>query len=76
MLPYCALLARQANGVDTGWMLPAEHQDLCGGFRQSSFDSAIFFAVSEVPTYQNMQAVGNGAHDQNTLLRGQDVFAD
>lgn len=39
---------KQASGVDTGWMLPADHQDFCGGFRQSSFDSAVFFAVSEV----------------------------
>lgn len=42
------LLAQQASGVDTGWMLPPQHQDLCGGFRESSFDSSVFFAVSEV----------------------------
>ena len=28
-------------------MLPPEHQDLCGGFRRSSFDDAVFFAVAE-----------------------------
>lgn len=41
-------LAQQANGIDTGWMLPLEHQDDCEGFRQSSFDSRVYFAVSEV----------------------------
>ena len=39
---------KQASGVDTGWMLPPDHQDLCAGFRQSSFDTAVFFAVAEV----------------------------
>lgn len=39
---------KQASGLDTGWMLPPDHQDLCAGFRQSSFDSVVFFAVSEV----------------------------
>ncbi|CAM9224808.1 unnamed protein product, partial [Ectocarpus fasciculatus] len=37
----------QANGLDVGWMLPSDYHDLCGGFRQSSFDSTVFFAVSE-----------------------------
>ncbi|CAN0280007.1 unnamed protein product, partial [Hapterophycus canaliculatus] len=46
--PFGDFLYFQANGLDTGWMLPPEHQDLCGGFRQSSFDSAVYFAVSEV----------------------------
>ena len=52
LMLYRASPSTQGNGVDTGWMLPPEHQDLCGGFRQSSFDSTIFFAVSEVPIYQ------------------------
>lgn len=49
-IPPLPLLDKQANGLDTEWMLPPDHRDLCEGFRQSSFNSAVFFAVSEVNT--------------------------
>lgn len=46
---------QQASGVDTGWMLPPEHHDLCSAFRQSSFDSSVFFAVSEVSNSRSVR---------------------
>lgn len=40
-----------ANGVDTSWMLPPSRADDCNGFRQSSFDPEVYFAVSETTTW-------------------------
>lgn len=61
---------QQANGLDTGWMLPPEHQDLCEGFRQSSFDSSVFFAVSEVQSFWlNPRAVLLYSPQRCTIIR-------
>jgi hypothetical protein len=47
LVVFNGVLYFQAEGIDTTWQLPVDHTDHCGGFRQSSFDSRVFFAVSE-----------------------------
>ena len=41
-----------ASGVDTSWMLPPSREDECKGFRQSSFDPEVYFAVAETTTWE------------------------
>jgi ELWxxDGT repeat protein len=48
---FNGLLYFQAQGVDTSWAVDPEHADRCGGFRQSSFDARVFFAVAEDTTW-------------------------
>jgi hypothetical protein len=36
-----------ADGIDTNWMLTSDRYDNCNGFRQSSFNSLIYYAISE-----------------------------
>jgi len=36
-----------SSGIDTSWMVPTDHRDLCNSFRQSSFDPRVHFAVSD-----------------------------
>jgi hypothetical protein len=40
-----------SSGVDTSWMVLPRHRDLCGSFRQSAFDSRVFYAVSNHTTW-------------------------
>jgi ELWxxDGT repeat protein len=40
-----------AGGIDTNWMISPSYRDNCNSFRQSSFDSSIFFAVSNNTTW-------------------------
>jgi len=41
-----------ANGIDTSWMVPPQHRDLCGSFRGSGFDSRVRFAVADDTVWQ------------------------
>jgi ELWxxDGT repeat protein len=41
----------QADGIDTTWMLQRHLTDGCDGFRQSGFDSRVFFAVAQNTTW-------------------------
>ncbi|CAM9142464.1 unnamed protein product, partial [Choristocarpus tenellus] len=44
LTPFKGFLYFQAGGIDTSWMIVSQHQDECGGFRQSSFEPRVFFA--------------------------------
>jgi ELWxxDGT repeat protein len=46
------ILYFSANGIDTSWMVLPEHRDTCSSFRQSSFDSRIFYGVTNNTLWQ------------------------
>ena len=46
LTPHGGYLYFSADGVDTTWMMKQEHSDECDGFRRSTMNENVYFAVS------------------------------
>jgi ELWxxDGT repeat protein len=44
-----------ADGIDDTWMINHEHADDCGGFRQDSMNSKVFYAVAETNVWETQK---------------------
>jgi ELWxxDGT repeat protein len=75
MVPWGSHLYFQATGVDTSWMIGKWRADDCAGFRASTVDPTIHFAVADNTTWVPGQLYDcpPGYHWANTA-EGKDLF--